>query len=98
MSVSTPILIVLAAPCARAAPLQGSAPATGAATAALRRVRRSRVMRRLPSLCSVAASDAEVLVQAAERRGEFVVVHHVHDPPVLHDVVAVGHRLGEAEV
>src|SRR5436190_3061958 len=43
-------------------------------------------------------SDSEVSVDLAHARLQGRVGNHVHDAPVLDDVVAVGHRLREAEV
>jgi len=52
----------------------------------------------LPPVEKALRTYAEILVQLRHRRLEPGIRNHVHHAPVLHDVVAIGHRLREAEV
>src|SRR5262245_22388675 len=88
MSVSTPIFTTPSDTCA-CAPVARSA-ATTAAAAFL-----SNITLLLRFDCN---SYAEILVHLAHVPFELGIGNHVHHPAVLHDVVAVGHRRGEAEI
>src|SRR5713101_6024650 len=76
-------------------PSEISATAGPAATARAVATSVSIRMRRMMLLSFL---DPQVLVQLVHRRVEMLVLDHVHDSTALHDVVAVGHGRGEAEV
>src|SRR5712691_559697 len=48
--------------------------------------------------CPFVGLDAQVLVELVHAGLQAVVGNHVHDPPVLHQVMAIGDGGGEAEV
>src|SRR5512134_1640257 len=88
MSFRTPILMMPSETWAWAVP-------ASAATAAAINVRCNFMV---PPVEKALRSYAEIRVQLWHRRLEPGIGNHVHHAPVFHDVVAVGHRLREAEV
>src|SRR5512134_1732865 len=88
MSFRTPILMMPSETWAWAVP-------ASAATAAAINVRCNFMV---PPVEKALRSYAEIRVQFWHRRLEPGIGNHVHHAPVFHDVMAVGHRLREAEV
>src|ERR1700741_1653547 len=95
MSLRMPILTVTCCACALAQ--TSAAPTTAPSAGRLN----SRVILHLPGLVVApvtGASYTEIVVQLFDVRVQVGIAEPVDDPSMFHDVVPVGHRLGEAEI